>query len=74
MISGSHIRAARKLLNWGPDRLAKRARLAVGIVLQAERDEDLSLISASATRSIQQALEDAGVEWTEPPALVRFRA
>ena len=74
MMSGSHIRAARKLLNWAPDRLAKRARLTVGVVLQAERDEGLSLVSAAASRSIQQALEDAGIEWAEPPHLVRLRA
>ncbi len=74
MMSGSHIRAARRLLNWGPERLAKRARLAVGVVLQAERDEDASLLTPSASRSIQLALEDAGIEWTAPPGLVRFRS
>lgn len=73
MMTGPQIRAARKLLNWPPDRLAKHARLAVGVVLQAERDDGHTILSPAAARSIQYALQEAGIEFAEAPALVRLR-
>lgn len=74
MITGPQIRAARKLLNWAPDRLAKHARLAVGVVIQAESDRDAALLPVAAARSIRQTLEGAGVEFgSVSPPLVRLR-
>jgi hypothetical protein len=73
MMTGIQIRAARKLLNWTPERLAKHARIGVGIVLQAERDGGIVLISPAAARSIQNVLEEAGIERVGPAGLVQLR-
>lgn len=74
MITGPQIRAARKLLNWAPDRLAKHARVAVGVVIQAESDRDAALVPVAIARSIRQTLESAGVDFGfDLPPLVRLR-
>lgn len=73
MMTGPQIRAALKLLNWTPERLAKRARIGVGVVLQAERDSGYTLVSPAAARSIQHVLEEAGIERIEPAGLVQLR-
>ena len=74
MITGPQIKAARKLLNWAPDRLARHAKLAVGVVIQAESDRDTALLPVATERSIRQTLEGAGIQFgSVSPPLVRLR-
>lgn len=74
MITGRQLREARKLLLWGPDRLAKRARIAVGLVVQAERQGGVASVTAGVARSLRQVLEQEGLEFSDDPvAPVRWR-
>jgi transcriptional regulator with XRE-family HTH domain len=62
MITGSQIRAARKLLGWTPYRLAPRAGMGHTLLRQFEAGER-ALDGESAAR-LKAALEDAGVIFT----------
>lgn len=74
MITGAQLREARKLLLWGPDRLAKRARVAVGVIVQAERKCGVALVTPSVARSLRQILESEGLELSDDPMTpVRWR-
>lgn len=74
MITGQQIRTARKMLNWGHDRLAKRARVAVGLIVQAEQQQGLPLMAPVVARSLRQILESEGLEFRDDPmAPVRWR-
>ena len=73
MITGAQIRAARKLLGWEPFQLAQRARLHSAIVQRAESIGGEPPITAYQKALIRNALQDAGVEFTngDPPGVVR---
>lgn len=74
MITGAQLREARKLLLWGPDRLAKRARVAVGVIVQAEQQRGVALVTPSVARSLRHILESEGLELSDDPmAPVRWR-
>ncbi len=71
MISVEQIKAARALLEWTQDDLAKAANLSKPAINTLERR--LSSPKVSTLEAIQQALEKAGVEFTEGPG-VRLRS
>jgi transcriptional regulator with XRE-family HTH domain len=63
MITGEHVKAARKLLGWSQMTLALEARVATSPVTKFERGEKRpSVLSVS---TIKRSLEGAGVEFTE---------
>ena len=64
MITGAQIRAARELLGWAPSRLAQRAKLHSSIVQRAESVLGSPPITAYQEALIRNALQDAGVEFT----------
>ena len=74
MITGPQLREARKLLLWGPDRLAKRARIAVGLIVQAEQQGGAAAVTPGVARTLRQILEQEGLEFSDDPAApVRWR-
>jgi hypothetical protein len=64
VITGAQIRHARELLGWAPSRLAQRAKLHSAIVQRAESVPGVPPITAYQEALIRNALQDAGVEFT----------
>jgi transcriptional regulator with XRE-family HTH domain len=58
MIEGSQVRAARALLKWKVEDLAKRAEVSPNTVVRFEADKGVNLATL---KVIQRALEDAGI-------------
>lgn len=74
MITGPQLRGARKLLLWGPDRLARRARIAVGLIVQAEQQSGAVSVTPGVARTLRQILEQEGLEFSDDPTTpVRWR-
>lgn len=64
-LTGAQIRAARALIRWSADDLARETTLSVTTIRRAElRESETSLTSAN-DRAIRQALENAGVEFID---------
>jgi transcriptional regulator with XRE-family HTH domain len=64
-LTSAQIRAARALLRWSADDLARETTLSVTTIRRAElRESETSLTSAN-DRAIRQALEKAGVEFID---------
>ena len=64
-LTSAQIRAARALIRWSAEDLAKKTVLSVTTIRRAElRDSETSLTSAN-DRAIRQALEFAGVEFID---------
>lgn len=63
MIFAPEIRAARALLGWSQDELARAASVGVATVRRLEAAGEEIKGSAETVWKIQQALEDAGVEF-----------
>lgn len=64
MIIGAQIRAARALLNWSADELAKRANLGVATVRRAEGTDGEPSMTSANLAAIRRTLEAGGVEFT----------
>ena len=65
LITGAQMRAARGLLRWSADELAKRAKLGVATVRRAEAIDGQPSITEANGDAIRSALERAGVEFTD---------
>jgi transcriptional regulator with XRE-family HTH domain len=64
-LTSAQIRAARALIRWSADDLARETTLSVTTIRRAElRDNETSLTSAN-DRAIRQALEAAGVDFID---------
>jgi transcriptional regulator with XRE-family HTH domain len=64
-LTSAQIRAARALVRWSADDLARETTLSVTTIRRAElRESETSLTSAN-DRAIRQALESAGVEFID---------
>ena len=68
MITGSQVRAAKALIRWSGDDLAKKAGIAISTIRRIEA-EDGVLLSANikTIEAVQKALEQAGVEFIGTP-------
>jgi DNA-binding XRE family transcriptional regulator len=64
MLTGAQIRAARALLRWSGERLAKESGLSWGTIQLAEKTDGLPNLMAKNLQAIQTALEKGGVEFT----------
>lgn len=64
MINGAQMRAARALLRWSADDLAKHAKLGVATVRRAEATDGPPSITEANGEAVRTALEKAGVEFT----------
>ena len=63
MITGSQIRAARALVRWSVEELAKRANVGVMTIRRAEAVDDYPSMLPNNANAIRKALESAGVEF-----------
>jgi len=63
LLTGAQIRAARALLRWSADDLAKHAKLGVATVRRAEATDGPPSITEANGEAVRAALEKAGVEF-----------
>jgi transcriptional regulator with XRE-family HTH domain len=61
MITGGQIRAARALLRWGRDDLARRSGVSETAIWRAENVDTVPTMRADNLYKIERALEDGGV-------------
>jgi len=60
-LTSAQIRAARALLRWSADDLAKQSVLSVATIRRAELAEDQTVMTAANDLAVRRALEAAGV-------------
>ena len=65
LITGSQIRAARALLRWTQDDLARRSQVAVATISDAEAGDGSISVTAADARALRTALERAGVAFID---------
>jgi transcriptional regulator with XRE-family HTH domain len=65
MLQAAQIRAARALLAWRQEELAKAAKIGLATLARIEQREGPAQGHTSTIMSIQAALERAGVRFTE---------
>lgn len=76
-ITGAQIRAARALLRWTSEELAKGASVGISTVRRAEAGDGVPSMTAANLKAVRAALEEAGIEFIAENgggAGVRFRA
>lgn len=61
----AQIRAARALLRWSAEELAKASSIGIATVRRAELADGATSLTAANDKAIRQALERAGVEFIE---------
>jgi len=64
-LSSAQIRAARALVRWSAEHLAKETTLSVKTIRRAELAESETSLTSANDRAIRQALEAAGVEFID---------
>ena len=64
-LSSAQIRAARALIRWSAEDLAKETALSVTTIRRAELTESETSLTSANDRAIRQALESAGVEFID---------
>ena len=64
MITGSQVRAAKELLRWSGDDLAKKAVIAISTIRRIEAENGvLATANIKTIDAVQKALEQGGVEF-----------
>lgn len=63
IITGAQIRAARALLGWSAEDLAKGASIGVATIRRAESADGAPSMTAANNLAIRRSLEGAGVEF-----------
>jgi len=71
-LTSSQIRAARAIMRWTVDDLAREAALGRNTILRAEAADDETSLTAANDLAVRRALEAAGVEFIDE-AGVRLR-
>ena len=61
MITKAQLRAARGLLGWSQERLAKSSQLGIATIKRMEGERGPLRSSAENVLKVQQAMEDAGI-------------
>jgi transcriptional regulator with XRE-family HTH domain len=64
-LTSAQIRAARALVRWSADDLARRSSLSVATIRRAELVEDQTSMTAANDIAVRKALEAAGVEFID---------
>ena len=64
-LTSAQIRAARALIRWSAEDLAKETTLSVTTIRRAELKEIETRLTSSNDRAIRHALESAGVEFID---------
>ena len=62
-LSSAQIRAARALLRWNAEELARQSLLSVATIRRAELTEDETSLTAANDLAVRRALEAAGIEF-----------
>jgi hypothetical protein len=63
-LSGAQIRAARALLRWSVEALARQAFLGLNTIKRAEAKDGITSLTAANELAIRRAFQAAGVEFT----------
>jgi transcriptional regulator with XRE-family HTH domain len=64
-LTSAQIRAARSLLRWSAEDLARRSLLSVATIRRAELTEDQTSMTAANDLAVRRALEAAGVQFID---------
>src|ERR1039458_3135557 len=64
-LTSAQIRAARSLIRWSAEDLARRSSLSVATVRRAELTDDETSMTAANDLAVRRALEAAGVEFID---------
>ena len=64
-LTSAQIRAARALLRWSAEELARQSVLSVATIRRAELSEDQTAMTAANELAVRRALEAAGVMFIE---------
>jgi ribosome-binding protein aMBF1 (putative translation factor) len=64
-LTSAQIRAARGLVRWSAEDLAKEARLGLATIRRAEQSEMETALTAANDLAVRRALEEAGVEFID---------
>jgi transcriptional regulator with XRE-family HTH domain len=64
-LTSAQIRAARSLIRWSAEDLARQSSLSVATVRRAELTESVTSMTAANDLAIRRALEAAGVEFID---------
>ena len=64
-LSGAQIRAARALVRWSAEDLARAAALGLNTIKRAEAVDDRTSMTAANNIAVRRALEAAGVEFID---------
>jgi hypothetical protein len=64
-LTSSQIRAARALLRWNADDLARESALGINTIRRAELAEEETSLTAANDLAVRRALEAAGVEFID---------
>jgi transcriptional regulator with XRE-family HTH domain len=62
-ITGAQIRAARALIRWTAEDLAREASVGISTIRRAESDDGAPSVTAANITMIRNALENAGIEF-----------
>jgi hypothetical protein len=75
-LTSAQIRAARALIRWSAEQLARASSVGVTTVRRAELADEVTSLTAANNSAIRRALESAGVEFIDANGAgpgVRFR-
>ena len=64
-LTSAQIRAARALLRWSADELARQSAVGVTTIRRAELTEHQTSMTMANNLAVRRALEDAGVEFID---------
>ncbi len=64
-LTGGQIRAARALLRWSAQDLAKHSSLGVNTIRRAEASDNATSLTTANDLAIRRALESAGIEFID---------
>jgi transcriptional regulator with XRE-family HTH domain len=65
LLTSAQIRAARALIRWSAEDLARKTALSVATIRRAELSEDQTSMTAANDLAVRRALEAAGVEFID---------
>jgi transcriptional regulator with XRE-family HTH domain len=63
MLHAAHLRAARALLSWHQDELAKKAKIGLATLQRLERGQGVLAAHVSTVVKLQTTLEKAGIRF-----------
>ena len=65
-LTSAQLRAARALIRWSAEDLARESTLGIATIRRAELRDSATKLTAANDLAVRRALEAAGVEFTDP--------